>query len=174
LITPSMTSLMGGTNLTQGGKTLLDQIVLARQIASTRNSTTQVRLIKLGDSSASGYNAIQLFVAGAGTNLMPAGKIVQMPKAVAISEDGANLSKMLGYLTVTNTMPTGSVASGATYVAFSLRPTGAVVPVVSGADRSNLYLTVVSARDATNTVVPANFVTIQLNPDTGSALLFRP
>lgn len=172
LVVPAVTSLLASSNLSQGGRIVADQISLARQIASTRNCTTEVRLIELS-GTGQGYNGLQIWVSGTGNSTIPAGKIVPLPQAIAISENKTNLSKMLSYLT-SGTMPSG-VAAGASYVSFSLRPSGEVVPVLGGAsDRSSLYLTVVPARLAASATLPPNFVTIQLNPDNGSPLLFRP
>ena len=48
-------------------------------------------------------------------------------------------------------------------------------PVVSGTtQRASLFLTVVPSRLAASGTVPANYATVQLNPDNGSPLLFRP
>ena len=181
LLMPAMTSMLAGTNLAQGGKELADQVALARQIASTRNCTIELRLIKLASLNAQGYSALQLWMSSptASGSMAPAGKAVTLPQAVAISEDKTQLSKMLGFLTVSGTMPAGGAVANAPYVSFSIRPSGAVVPVVSGTtngfpSRSSLFLTVVPARFAAATTPPPNFTTVQLNPDTGSVLLFRP
>jgi uncharacterized protein (TIGR02596 family) len=174
MIVPSVTSMLSSTNMTQAGKTVADQFSAARQIASSRNCTVEVRLIKLANISAKGYSAIQLWLSGTNSSLTPAGKMVYLPQSTVISEDSTKVSQMLSSLT-SGTMPAGGSASNAPYVSFSFRPSGQVVPVLSGTtQRASLYLTVVPARLATGTTVPANYATIQLNPDSGSALLFRP
>jgi uncharacterized protein (TIGR02596 family) len=172
LVVPAVTSMLDGANLAQGGTIVNDQIALARQIASARNSTVEVRLIKI--PPAPGYRALQLWVSGSGSAQVPVGKVVSFPQSVAISQDGTVLSKMLASLIVSGTMTAG-VTQNATYVSFSLRPSGEVVPVVTGSSaRAGLYLTVVPARLASATSPPPNYATIQLNPDSGSVQLFRP
>ena len=175
LILPSIGSIMQGTNIEQGARAVFDQISLARQIASTRNCTTELRLINLAGVSPKGYSAMQIWIPGVGTNtnMQPATKVVNLPQSVVVSDDGTSLSKIVSLL-ATNTMPAGGSASGAPYVAFGIRPSGDVVPVPDANNRANLYLTVVPTRAATNTTLPPNYATIQLNPDTGTPLVFRP
>ena len=172
MIIPAMTSILQGTNLEQGARVVVDQISLARQIASTRNCTTQICLIKLAGVSSKGYSAMQIRTPGTTGTMTAAAKMVTLPQSIVISEDGTNLSKILPVLTDTGTMTAGGAS--VPYVAFSLRPSGIVVPVLSGPSRSNLYLTVVPARVADATTLPPNNAVIQINPDTGSPLVFRP
>jgi len=175
LVVPAINSLLAGTNLTQGGKTVADQCLQARQTASARNSSVEVRLIKLTNVSAQGYSAMQLWMSGSSNAETPAAKLVYLPRTVVISENATTVSKMLSFLTISGTMPAGGAASNAPYVAFSFRPSGQVVPVVSGTtQRASLFLTVVPSRLAASGTVPANYATVQLNPDNGSPLLFRP
>ena len=176
MVVPAVTSLLSSTNLAQGGETVFDQIAVARQYASTRNITTEVRLIKINSVSNQGYSALQLWTSGTGGAMSPVGKMVYLPQAVAVSENTTALSRMLSFLTVSGSMAPGGAASNAPYVSFSIRPSGAVSPVITGTDRSNLYLTVVPARlaGAATISLPPNYATIQINPDTGNALLIRP
>lgn len=172
LVVPSITSILAGTNLDQGGKTVLDQVSLARQLASSGNATVEVRLIKTS-ASAQGYTAMQLWISGTGSSTSPSSKMVYLPQGVAISED-PGLSKMLSILPATSGTMSSGPSSGSSYQSFSIRPSGAFVPVVTGTNRANLYLTVVPARLATSGTLPANFAAIQVNPDTSSPLIFRP
>jgi len=172
MIVPSMNSILQGTNLEQGARTVVDQISLARQIASTRNCTTQICLIKLSGSSGKGYGAMQIRTPGKTGTMTAAAKLATLPQSMVISEDGTNLSKILPILTDTGTMTVGGAS--VPYVAFSLRPSGVVVPVLSGSSRANLYMTVVPARFADATTLPPNNAVIQINPDSGTPLVFRP
>ena len=176
LLIPSIGSILQGTNIEQGARAVFDQISLARQVASTRNCTAEIRLIKLTNVSPSGYNAIQIWVPGPNATMVPINKVVTLPKSAVISSDQVSLSRILdpnqtGTVTTSN-MPPGGAASGAPYFAFSIRPPGDVVPGTT--NRANLYLTVVPPRAATNSTLPPNYATIQLNPDTGSPMVFRP
>lgn len=172
MIIPAMNSILQGTNLEQGARAVVDQISLARQIATTRNCTTQICLIKLSGNSGKGYSAMQIRTPGTTGTMTAAAKLAVLPQSVVISEDGTNLSKILSVLTDAGTMTVGGAS--VPYVAFSLRPSGVVVPVLSGSSRANLYMTVVPARIAAATTLPPNNAVIQINPDTGSPLVFRP
>ncbi len=179
MLVPAMSSMLESTNLAQAETLVADQISLARQLASTRNYTTEIRLIKLTNNSPQGYSALQIWapasLAGAGTNAMvPVGRMVSLPRAMVISENSTALSRMLSFLTSSN-MPTGGATSGASYTSFSIRPSGVVVPVAANsADGAKFFLTVVPSRYATTNTAPANFATMQLNPNTGSVMHYRP
>jgi len=179
MLVPALSSLLESTNMAQAGTLVADQIAMARQLASTRNLTTEVRLIKLASDSPQGYSAVQLWApssaSATGTNAMvPVGRMVPLPRSMVISEDTTTLSRFLSFLTP-GTMPAQGSAAGAPYVSFAIRPSGVVVPVATNsADRARLFLTVVPGRYAAATTAPANFATIQLNPDNGTVLLYRP
>ncbi|CAN5343749.1 hypothetical protein BH09VER1_BH09VER1_27740 [soil metagenome] len=179
MLVPAMSSMLESTNLGQAETLVADQISLARQLASTRNYTTEIRLIKLTNNAPQGYSALQIWapaaLSGTGTNTMiPIGRMVSLPRAMVISEDATALSRLLALLSTSN-MPTGGAAAGAPYTSFSIRPSGIVVPVAANsADRAKLFLTVVPSRYATTSTAPANFATVQLNPDTGSVMRYRP
>lgn len=179
MLVPAISSLLESTNLAQAETLVADQIATARQLASTRNFTTEVRLIKLTNNATQGYSAVQLWAPSStstnATNVMvPVSRVVPLPRSMVISEDATTLSRFLSFLSA-GTMPAQGAAAGASYVSFSIRPSGVVVPVAANsADRARLFLTVVPSRYATTTKAPANFATIQLNPDNGTVLLYRP
>ena len=130
---PAMQSILQSTKITQAGQTLTEQINLARQIASARNTTVQVRLIKLAqlqNASATGYNAVQLWGSPSGTaQSIALGRIMTFPPSVVISEDTTNYSKLLASTGAVTSSSTMAVPSGtASYIAFSVMPSG-VIPV---------------------------------------------
>lgn len=179
MLVPTLSSLLESTNLAQAGTLVADQIAMARQLASTRNLTTEVRLIKLTSNAPQGYSALQLWAPSSastnGTNVMiPVSRLAPLPRSMVISEDSTSLSRFLSFLTP-GTMPAQGAAAGAPYVSFAIRPSGVVVPVTTNsADRARLFLTVVPSRYAATATAPANFATIQLNPDSGTVQLYRP
>lgn len=171
LIVPSITTLLQSNTLTRSGQMVADQINLARQLASTRSATMEVRLIRLPNRPADGFHALQIWGAtGAGTNA-PAGRFLRLPDGAFIAEDTAKFSPMLGLLTNGGTM-TGGPANGAPYVAFRIRPAGTVVPAFSATNRrADLCLSVVPERTSSAT---NNYLTVQINPDTGNTAVYRP
>ena len=83
----------------------------------------------------------------------------------------SKLSSALQYSS-TGTMPAAAGSTdNAPYVAFQIRPTGVVTPPIAMDD---FYFTVVAAQFADATALPDNYVTVQINPQTGTALIYRP
>lgn len=170
LVVPSVTSMMEGSNLTQAGQTLADQVNLARQIASAKNQTVEIRLIKR-PATAPGYNAVQLWSTPGTSAPKPLGKIADFPQGMVISENKTKLSIALDKVT-TSTMPDPSDSSASLiYAAFQIRPSGIVTPTL---DMKNLFFTVLSAKNADATDFPNNYLMVQINPLTGNALTYRP
>ena len=53
---PAVTTMIRGSALAQGSQNIADQIVLARQLALSRNRSVEVRFYKFGDSETPGEN----------------------------------------------------------------------------------------------------------------------
>jgi uncharacterized protein (TIGR02596 family) len=170
LTVPAITSVLRSTTLTSAGQMVSDQISLARQMASTRSATMEVRLVRLPNRPAGGYHALQIWGASPAGVIMPLGRFMRLPDSVFISGDTTALSPMLGLLTNAGTMTNGP-AAGASYVSFRIRPSGAVVPTFADTNqRGNLALSVISELTGPST---NNWLTIQLNPDTASTAIHR-
>lgn len=168
LTVPAVSSMMESNNLAQAGQTLADQVSLARQIASARNQTVEIRLIKRPASSP-GYNAVQLWSAQGAAGLKAVSKITQFPKGTLIAGDTSKLSQALAQFT-TDTLP--DPAGGTLpFASFQVRPSGVVTPTLT---MNTLFLTVVAAKNAAATDFPANYVMVQVNPLTGTPVIFRP
>jgi len=165
MIIPTLSSLSDSNSLTIGGQVLADQINAARQTASARNKAVELRLIKQGGNP--GYSAVQLWMAGEGTNYTAVTRVLPLAKNVVVAEN-TSLSEIL------KTARPDSMNIGGTnspYMAIQVQPSGLVVPVIP---MSASYLTLVPQRDATTNAQPANYVTLQVNPITGSPLIYRP
>lgn len=168
---PAFSSLMSSNNLAQGGQILADQINLARQMASAKNQAIEFRLIRLGGVSAKGYHAVQLWGSDTTGVSRPLSRLILFPQNILVSENKTALSTALEYSSE-GTMPAGAGAAGdAPYAAFQIRPSGVVTPPMPMDD---FYFTVVSARHAEAATLPDNYVTVQINPQTGTALIYRP
>ncbi|XHR30546.1 MAG: Verru_Chthon cassette protein D [Chthoniobacteraceae bacterium] len=173
LAAPMLNSVVGANNVTQGGQSLAEQIDAVRQLAEVRGQTAELRFLKKnGDTH---YSGMQLFLVASGTantTGTAAGKAVAMPKTVAIL-DNSTLSPWFETMTVTGTMPAGGTWGSASYKAFRVRSSGAV-ELASGTNRTKLYLSISSDRTPSTASSVANFVTIQVNPDTARPLVYRP
>jgi uncharacterized protein (TIGR02596 family) len=172
---PSIAAILTSSSLTESGQILSSQISLARQIASSRGYPVEVRLIQ---SPTTGYYyAIQLFAVTSGGTLTPANHLVLLPAGAVISASTTTLSPYLANLQ-TGTLPQMNAAGVlSNYVSFRISPNGLVDPypaLPSPGGFAYLYLTVVPLQSATVTTAPSNYVTVQINPVTGSQLVYRP
>lgn len=167
---PALSSLMQGTDVSRGGELFLDQVNLARQAASAKNQVMELRLIKLRDRTGLGYDGLQLWTADSTGGMKPEKALVSLPQSVVIATN--SLSGAFSSLSNALTMPQGvGAASGQSYSAFQIRPSGLVTPTLT---MSNLFFTVVPSAFAGNSQLPANYVLVQLNPLTGAPLIYRP
>ena len=202
LIVPAVRSVSESINLTQGGQIVADQINLARQIASARDCTVEVRLFKT-TSTAVGYGAIQLWktqpplATGAAAPMIALDKVRALPQAIAVSEN-TKLSQLLAALPAATAMSEAGSMNGKQYVAFQVKPQGTVTPIYDNAEAgtaattssssttaptpsssimSGVYLSVVPVRFASSTLpspLPKNYLTVQVNPYTGTAFVYQP
>lgn len=166
---PAMSSLMASSNLSRAGGMLVDQINLARQMASARNVVVEVRLIRMNDSGE-GYQAIQLWSNDGAGQTKPLGGLSQLPQNTSIAGNTAVLSKALASVKVQQ-MPSGGNTDGKDFVSFQIRPGGTVIPAIG---MNDFYLSVVSSGNAGDSQLPKNYVTVQVNPQTGTPLVYRP
>ncbi len=179
LVVPAVTSLLTSNNLTQAGQTVADQISTARQTASVKNRIVEIRFIKLNASAGSGYTGIQIWMANDAGAFTAANRMITLPDGITMTEQ-----KELSPLLATPDLAAPMIFSGQmsrpgtnaslSYLAVRITPSGQVQPVPATANRAELYLTVLNARYAGATTAPPNYVTLQLDPDTGVAEIFRP
>ncbi len=162
LATGGFTSAVQSGKVEQAGHTVLDEIEKARQVAAVRGKTAEVRIFK--NTGATHYTGMQVWLVSPAE---PASRLVKFPESVALLDD-PNLSPWLGQMTP-GSMPVGGEATD--YLAFKVRPSGAIDPAPP--DRNKLFLTVAADRTTADSK-PSNYATIQLNPDTGRPLLYRP
>ena len=168
---PAIGPMMESRDLAQGGQMIVDQIVTARQLASARNTTVEVCLVKL-DQGAAGYSGIELRTFDASGTAVTLFPLSPLPRGICIAE-AARLSPLLRL----PGMGGGVLRAGGAsvpYVSFKVRSSGVVEPILSGADRAKLYFTLVLARQVSGDTLPSNFILVQLNPDSGSPFIYRP
>jgi uncharacterized protein (TIGR02596 family) len=185
LSVPAVVSLQQSDNLSSAGQIVASQINLARQLAATTNRSVQVRLIQVPSLAPNGYCAIQIWNAnltgatGSGSTIAPTigwtavSRLAFLPQtAIAAYSSSANLSELLSAANiVTGQMPTGGATSNANYYAFQISPAGLVTPSLA---ISSSYLSIVPARNGSGASIPANYVSIQIDPQTATALVYRP
>ncbi len=168
---PSISSLMESTNLTSAGQMVVDQIGLARQMASTMSTTVEVRIIQLSPDSE-GFNAVQIW-APSPKGMTPAKRMARLPNGMVISDSSGARSPLLTLL-AKDQMPSYGLAADAPFLSFYIRPSGAVVTDLPANTRSDHYLSIVSEKKIVSGKLPANYITIQLNPETGTTSIYTP
>jgi uncharacterized protein (TIGR02596 family) len=176
MLVPSMAGINESNNIIRGGQLLADQVGLARQVASARNITVEVRCIKIPIRSQYGYTAIQLWTPG-GASSIPVSRMQTLPDGIAISQDTTTVSSLFANYVLNGTMPAGSPSVGDNYVSFTINPSGMVGPMSTTSVAPNmtaLNIGVMPARFAQNTTLPVNYMLVQLNPITGAAITYRP
>ncbi len=189
LVAPVATSLQESAKLDYAGQIVADQLAVARQYAASSNQTVYVRFIVPSTSTYHGYTALQLWRPDPSNpgQFLAVDRAIKFPDGIEISAN-STLSPLVSTLVSgsSGTMPTGSNYPGA-FVSFAIRPDGNVaVPVsptgvnVTTATNAayqflpSFFLTLLAVRYDTSTTLPKNYVTIQVNPDTARAQIFRP
>jgi len=172
LTVPAFQSITLGSSLARGGQIVADQLALARQMAVSRNSQVQVRLIWLKNNPP-GYQAIQLWGQGATpAEHVPLSQLVPLPEGISLAAT-ASLSPLLNDSSLVTI--SGRAAFGGRglldYRGFRFKAGGRTdLPY----NASNAFLTVVATRDADKTSLPENYSLVQVDPVSGRVKTFRP
>ncbi len=172
LAVPAFQSAALGSSLSRGGEIAADQFALARQLAVSRNSQVQVRMVRLPDEPA-GYRAFQLW--GQGTNLadfVPLTRLTVLPEGVSMAPN-ATLSPLLNDPALTTFKTNGVFPGKGTldYCGFRFKSGGGTdLPF----NATNAFLTIVYARNSAETALPRNHCVIHIDPVNGRAKTYRP
>jgi uncharacterized protein (TIGR02596 family) len=183
LSVPAVTSLMRSSNLSSGGNNLVNQLTLSRQVAMTRNCQVEFRLYQLPDSSGNMvYRAFQSFsLDNDGTQTNAITQVTYLPGQIYM----VNNSTASTLLTANNPpyVLAGTAAgislgtyppSSYNYVAFHFNVDGST-DLNPGSGQS-WHVSLANERDATqgSAGLPANFMTVQVDAQTGRVRSFRP
>jgi len=181
LALPSITGILGGSKINLGIESVNGALSSARQLAVTKNRDVEFRLIEMTDpTSPAAGNAIRavqiLEILETGTN--PIGKPRVFPSGVIIGSSVA-MSSLSALTSVDSTASDPKVpgVSSYRYRSFRFRPDGSMnlktlLPTVT-----NYFLTLYDEKfqsQISGNNPPPNFATIQLEPSTGAATLYRP
>lgn len=185
---PAVTKVLGSVSLTEGGKIVSDQLGLARQLALTRNAPVEFRLYQLPEEGAAPgagpavYRGCQIFTVPVDEGeaapltkpvLLPGGIVLlSLPAASSLLAAGASASPSLMSGSSSGARFAGYEAGAYNYLAFHFNADG-------GTDLSpnaTWFLTLGQKQDLARSGngVPANFVTIQIDPVNGRTRSFRP
>jgi uncharacterized protein (TIGR02596 family) len=190
-VTPGISSVSRDLNLISGGSRISDELNFARQQALSGNQIVEVRFYQ----DANNNNVYDTMVSLIPTNPNVAGSSVRwlekpnvLPGSVVFdtnSGGGVQYSPLLTTLssiaspqasTSDNTSGTPYRLRGEHYVAFHFRPDGSTDldgSVLTNASTSQWWLTLYDV-NSPGTTLPANFVTVLLDPVTGRTRIYQP
>lgn len=169
-------SLLTSSRMDQGGRLVVDEINLARQLAVTRNENVEIRFIRrnrAGETGASVYWQMQAGVVDK-TNaavFTPIKQAAQLPAGIVI-ETGTLLSPLLTQLPESN-----NIAPSYTYRSIVVRPTGEVEPAGTPPvnELSRWCFTLIPERQLGRPLGEIrDFVTVQIDPLTARPRPYRP
>jgi uncharacterized protein (TIGR02596 family) len=192
LTIPASMSLQQSSNLNLAGQAVADEIASGRQFASGANRVVEVRFLApsnwstVGSPNYTGFHAIQLWAPNESGVSVPVDRLITLPDGIEISGN-STLSPLLHTPIAAPEVTTNPAAP---YVSFYIRPAGNVTvggtaPSSSsstgtdtednaGARAPSYFFTILSVRYDSNSTVPVNYVTLQVNPDTGHTQTYRP
>lgn len=181
LAMPSLTSTLGASKINLAVDSVSGTLSSARQLAVSRNRDIEFRLIEMNDPEISGtgpaIRAVQILeIRETSTNAVAKPRV--FPTGVIIGSSAAMSS--LGALANKDSVATDPKIPGVTsykYRSFRFRPDGSInlKSLIPAAD--NFFFTLYDEKFAgqiSGNNPPANFATIQLEPATGAATLYRP
>lgn len=172
LAVPAVNTTLDGSQLQRSGFTIADILHQARQAAVARNAPVEVRIYAVpvdGETRWSGFQIWAVDAAG-GSSEVPLSRMTRLGDSVALHPVFSPILEAGG---LSGTQPLPGYQGGIDYRGVRFRPDGSLDALV-GADAN--YLTIINARyfDAEAEAPPANFLTVQINPYTGTPVIYQP
>ena len=174
---PAITSVVEGNNISRAGQQVADQINLARQIASAKNTTVEMRIFKLSGASTPGYTEIQLGTNSSTGLWVPLNRAAVLPGKVAISEKHHALRRLQLYHQHPTDHDQHRSDLERNLLPLSIHALGYYV---SDHGHRQLYPGDRSLPECLRDEHPHwgapinNYVVVQINPMTGTPLVYRP
>lgn len=186
-VAPMVFDTMTATRITSAGETLAAQISLGRQLAVSGNQDVEVRFYEYEDVNEPGSGRVVhavVLMRSAG-NFTPGanGAVLAqqltdtfyLPSGIVVAS-GAKLSPPLYRLPANQDRENIIKKSGsATYRAFHFYPDGSTDLPQNSIPANQSYFTVGEARlMASGNAIPKNFYAVQVDPNTGRTVTYRP
>lgn len=180
---PAINSVMTSYGLSSTSQTVLGQLNFARQQALANNAAVQVRFYKIADYKGTPvYRAVQVFQESLADNnvltITPITRPYFFPAGLWIVYSASNTAPSTLFTTATSgaNTSTGDAAhplpppyGASPYVYFRFRPTGQTDLLAS----SLVTIASENARIVANNL-PANFITLQIDPVNGYVRAYQP
>jgi uncharacterized protein (TIGR02596 family) len=184
LMAPSIGYVLQGSNLSVSGDRLLGILKLARQTALSKNHPVEVRFYRYADADqaesglANGhYRGVQLFEINDSGTAVPRGKLQKLPTGVII-DSNSTLSSILTQTNLGATNPIPTVGTNYNCASFRFHTDGSTQLSFSPPSPPGSWcLTLHTLRGASGdgmSTPPVNYITLQIDPVSGSILTFRP
>ena len=189
-VIPAASNMLGGTNITGAAQMIENQLNLARQSAISLNRPVEVRFYQYHDPETSGtdycFHALQAWEVVKANSFVPLGKMQALPAGIIIDKGtSSDPTKTLSSILNPNANvipPPGPVAlprvgTQYSYVAIHFTAGAATDLTPTGGLSGSWFLTLhaETAGDGLSTkTLPPNFVTIQIDPVSGTLDFFRP
>ena len=174
---PAALSMLRSSRLGTTGQAVADQLAAARQAALSRNHSVEVRFYQLPDFGGAAtaapavYRAVQSFLDEDDGTATPLGRALFFPQPVVLSGSAASTLLGLAARAADSLHPLPLYGGNYRYVSFRFRLDGST-DVLTAA--SNCVTLVAETDKAGPSGLPANFVTVQIDPVIGTVRSYRP
>jgi len=173
IVAPILNSTMDAGLVTQAATIVANEFTIGHLKAIAENRPITLRFIR--KDAASSFDRMQLIVTDAQGNTSAVDRVTPLPQGTAIAKS-ATLSTFLDTSVVSENNATNAdppvpgFGKAYRYIQFSFRPRGSLDLDIT----KQWFATVVFLRDDKPSGVPANFVTLQLDPVNGGLCTYRP
>ncbi|MDB6137139.1 MAG: Verru Chthon cassette protein [Verrucomicrobiaceae bacterium] len=183
-IAPQVFSTMAATRITSAGESLSFQISLGHQLAVSGNQEVEMRFYEYEDSTSPGslksFRALAMVRAAGvfgGTGSTALGQQLSdtfyLPSGVVIS-NSPKLSPPLTKISPEQDREGVIKKASATYRAFRFYPDGSTDLPQHSLAANQCYFTVGEERVMADGTIPKNFYAVQVDPNTGRTVSYRP
>jgi len=173
LVAPAVNGVMESGRLTQAATILSNQFSIGHLKAMSENRPITLRFIR--KDTASSFDRIQLLTIDNQGNMVAVDRVQTLPVGTAIAKS-ATLSSLLGSNPNPEQAATSSdpsvpgLGTSYRYIQFSFRPRGSLDLDMT----QKWFATVVYLRNDTSSGIPANSITLLLDPLNGNFVTYQP
>ena len=173
LLVPSINGVMESGRLTQAATMLSNQFSIGHLKAIGENRPITLRFIR--KDAASSFDRIQLLATGTQGNLLAVDRVNTLPIGIAVAQSAA-LSSLLDSTLNPEKAATSSdpslpgLGTSYRYIQFSFRPRGSLDLDIT----KKWFATVVYLRNDQPSGIPANCITLQIDPVNGNFVTYQP
>lgn len=177
LTLPSLLGTLDANRITQSGEIVAGAFSLARQSAISRNREVEVRLITSSTSgSINDFCAVQLLARQDDNTWKPITKAKPFPAGIIpwAKTDESTLMNLTETQAQTTDPRVGTAGLNYSYRAFRYYADGSTDLGTLLASQTNYFLTLVPGKQAGKGALPANYLTVSVQPLTGAVTVWRP